>query len=171
MIPTGTSLSSAIVHEYHRLMNVVRSLDTSARKLKSIEWTAGNASVNDIIAYLIGWGNLLIGWYQAGLRAEIPQMPGEGFFKWDYVGLAKHFYTKYQYDTTEQQDQAFESVVVKIIEIVEHESTTGNLDIKGMWGWQTLPSGAVWSLHKWITVNTVAPYKRATTAIKKFASK
>ena len=125
-------------------------------------------SVADLVAYQIGWDKLLIDWYEAGLEGKMPLMPGEGFARWDYVGLAKHFYAKYAYDSGPEQLKKLHNVVLLIIEIVEKEYKSGNLDKMGVWLWCTLRSGKQWPLSKWIMVNTVAPYKRAVSLVKKF---
>lgn len=161
-------LSQAIQKEYNKLISILLDIEPGYRVIKTIDGTGGKVTVSDVIAYQIGWGNLLINWYEAGLKGKMPQMPGEGFTKWDYVGLAKHFYQKYQYDGHKKQEQEFRKIVKKVVNIAEHEYQSGNLDKKGVWAWCTLPSGKQWPLSKWIIVNTAAPYKRAAILIRKF---
>jgi hypothetical protein len=154
-------LSKEIVAAYEKLRAVVQPLSREVRLI------AGNAgSVADLIAYQIGWGTLLIGWYEAGIRGKVPIMPGEGFTKWDYAGLAEHFYQKYHIDAYVQQEKVLEEVVKRIVEIVEREYSMGNLDKLGIWQWCTLSSGKQWPLSKWVRVNTVSPYVRATRLVK-----
>ena len=162
-----SSLNTDIAKEYNNLLFVLASIKPHDRMIKAIDGTGGKVSVADLVAYQIGWGNLLIGWYETGLTGKMPQMPGEGFTTWDYTGLAQHFYKKYQYDSSSKQEQEFHAIVTKIIAIVEHEHQTKNLDTLGAWPWCTLASGKQWSLRKIVTVNTVAPYKRATALIRK----
>lgn len=161
-------LSDLIKKEYNNLVFVLEDVALSDRTIKTIDGTGGKVSVTDLIAYQIGWGNLLIGWYETGLKGRMPQMPGEGFTKWDYVGLARHFYQKYQYDSGKNQEQELYNTVIKIIAIVEHAHQTKNLDTFGTFAWCTLSSGKQWPLSKFVAVNTVAPYKRATALIRKF---
>ena len=52
--------------------------------------------------------------------------------------------------------------------MVKKEHETGNLNKIGVWPWCTLASGKQWPLSKWIRVNTVSPYKRAASMIRKF---
>jgi hypothetical protein len=96
-------------------------------------------------------------------------MPGEGFSTWDYVGLAHHFYKIYRFDSFDEQMKEFTRLVTHILEIVEKEHRSGNLDKINVWEWCTLPSGKQWPLSKWITVNTASPYKRAAQALRKFS--
>lgn len=156
-----------ILREYRRLVEFVNRIPPSARKLKTIDGTGGMVSVADLIAYQIGWGQSVIRWVQAGIRGEMPEMPGNGFSTWNYIGIAQHFYRTYQFDEAVEQMQCFEQTVLSILEIVKREEKAGNLDRIGVWPWCTLPSGKEWPLSKWIRVNTASPYKRAFSLIKK----
>lgn len=161
-------LSEAIQAAYNILIDLIVQVPLQYRTIKTIKGTGGKVSVADIVAYQIGWGKLLVGWYETGLKGEVPDMPGEGFLKWDYTGLARHFYIKYQYDSSDEQAKEFCGVVSKIVAIVEKEYQRGNLDRGGAWDWCTLESGKQWPLSKWVTVNTSSPYKKAAGLVKKF---
>lgn len=164
-------LAQSIQKEYNKLIDIVSQIPSQQHMVKSIEGTRDTMSVADIIAYHIGWGKLLLGWYEAGCKKKIPQMPGEGFTKWDYTALARHFYTKYHYDGADEQIKTLHTIVKKIIAIVEHEYSTGNLNKIGVWDWCTLQSGKKWPLSKWIIVNTASPYKKSYTSIRKLKKK
>lgn len=161
-------LGLEIQREYERLSQLVAEVPVSLRKTKKMEGTGGKVSVADLIAYQIGWGKCVIGWYETGIKGQIPAMPGEGFTSWDYVRIAEHFYQKYQCNDAEEQNTLFRVVVGQILEIVEREDQTGNLDKLGVWSWCTLQSGKEWPLSKWIKVNTCAPYKRAILQLRRF---
>lgn len=161
-------LSQAIQKEYNKLIEVMLQIPEKEYTKKIIDGTGGKISIIELVAYQIGWGKLLLSWYEAGLKGAMPDMPGEGFTKWDYVGLAKHFYKKYSYNNFDQQIKEFNEVVKYIIAVVEIEYQKGNLDMLGVWAWCTLSSGKLWPLSKWVRVNTVAPYKRAINLIKKY---
>lgn len=157
-------LSKEIEKEYKRLVKVVTDLPIKVRTLKKIDGTGGKVSVEEIIAYQIGWGRCLIRWYEEGIQGRMPEMPGEGFSNWDYVGIAKSFYQQY---AVKEQMKMFDQVVFRILDIVAFEDRLGRLDQIGVWSWCTLPSGKQWPLSKWIRVNTASPYKRAFGLIKK----
>lgn len=167
----NAQLSQEIQKSSLRLMTMINPLSTSFRNIKEIDGTGGKISINDLIAYQIGWGRLVIQWYEAGINGEKPLMPGDGFSVWDYVEIAKHFYKKYQYDGALCQQQEFDQIVSQILNIVEKEHQSGNLDEIGIWSWCTLPSGKKWPLSKWIKVNTASPYKRACNLIRKLINK
>jgi hypothetical protein len=161
-------LSKSIQKEYNKLINLVVKIPEKDRYALIIDGTGGiKINVDDVIANQIGWGNLLLGWYEAGLQDRLPEMPGEGFTTWDYPALAQLFYKKYQYKDSNEQAKHFFRIVKQIIDIVEKEHNTKNLDKEGVWRWCQLSSGREWPLSKWITVNTVTPYKSAALAIKK----
>lgn len=147
-------LSQSIAKEYNALIKTILSAHTYSKAMQ------------DSIAYQIGWGTLLISWYQAGIEHKTIVMPGAGFSTWDYKGLAEHFYQKYAAPRDTQLTQ-FHGIVSRIIHVAEKEHATGNLTKVGVWDWCTLKSGKLWPLQKWIQVNTVAPYKRARAQIKK----
>ena len=161
------TLVQDIQREKDRLVKIADSLPPSLWALKKIDGTGGKVSIRDLIAYQIGWGKCLIRWYEIGLSGELPEMPGEGFSTWNYVAIAKHFYQKHLYDSPDQQITVFQQIVARILEIIEKEYQSGNLDQIGIWPWCTLPSGKQWPLSKWIRVNTASPYKRAATLIIK----
>jgi hypothetical protein len=154
---------------YDRLIKALNILPTSVRTLKVIDATGGKVSASDLIAYQIGWGKCVIQWYEAGMRGENPELPGEGFSTWNYTAIAHHFYKKYHYDGLNEQMKVFQEVVSTLLEIVETEHQANRLDQTNVWTWCTLSSGKHWPLSKWIRVNTVSPYKRAAQLIKKAA--
>lgn len=160
-------LSTTILNSYKTLISVSSQVPLAYKNLKLIQATGGALSVCDLIAYQIGWGKLLIHWYNSGLQSENIVMPGHGFSTWDYTGLAKYFYSKYGYDGHTIQLEEFKKVITLIIKIVDSEYASGNLEKIGVWDWCTLPSGKQWPLSKWVIVNTSSPYKRATALIRK----
>jgi len=161
-------LEDSIQREYGRLIALLATIPPSQRTRKEIDGTGGKVSISDLIAYQIGWGKCLIRWYEAGIKNEAAELPGEGFSTWNYVGIATHFYQKYAFDQAEQQAREFENVVGRILRIVEEEHRSGNLEKIGIWPWCTLQSGKQWPLSKWIQINTSSPYKRAHSLIASY---
>lgn len=154
-------LRNDILDAHKKLMQSIAKIPGNAFFKKSYDMSGVQVSTADIISYQIGWGELLIYWYQSGIQKIEVAMPGDGFDKWDYNGIALHFYKKYSHLSYDALLHTFNSVVATIIQIVDNESALGNLDKPGVWKWCTLKSGKEWPLSKWIRVNTIAPYKRA----------
>ena len=44
----------------------------------------GDWSAKDVLAHLIEWEQMVLGWYAAGLRGETPALPAEGY-KWSQL--------------------------------------------------------------------------------------
>jgi hypothetical protein len=160
-------LSQEIQKVYKVLTQLISQIPITQRNVACIEGNQGQISVSELIAYQIGWGRLLVGWYESGIQHKNPEMPGEGFSKWDYNSLAKHFYQKYHLDGSSKQLALFHETVERIISIVETEHRAGQLDKIGAWDWCTLKSGKQWPLSKWVRINTIAPYKKAAMFIRK----
>lgn len=162
----NSELSQKIHLSYEGLICTISDIPKESF-FEELHFTAGKVSPADIIAYQIGWGNLLIYWYEAGLRHEPIIMPGYGFDKWDYNAIAKHFYQKYSYVSKQEYIDEFSKLVTKIIYITEQEHLSGNLDKTGIFAWCSLKSRKDWPLSKWIKVNTVSPYNRAILLISR----
>jgi hypothetical protein len=166
-----TQLDKTLLEEYRKLKNAIELISAKQYLIQDIELMNEKISMRNLIAYQIGWGTLLVGWYETGVRGEIPIMPGEGFDTWDYHAIAHHFYKKYHLKSIHAQLEVFDALIHRIVSIIEKELELDRLDKLGVWKWCTLKSGKKWPLSKWIQVNTIAPYKRArillTRKIKK----
>ena len=156
-----TCLIDDIMSHYQKLLGAISKISKEKFFKKSYTMSGIEVSAADIIAYQIGWGELLIYWYRSGIQGIEIIMPGCGFDKWDYQNLALLFYKKYSCFSYDEILGAFDKIVIEIVQIVEQESVSGNLDKLGVWKWCNLKSGKQWPLRKWIRVNTIAPYKRA----------
>ena len=147
---------------------LVKNLPEDLTHKKIIEgFVKEETSICNVISYLIGWGNMLIEWYEQGLTGKDFVMPGQGFAKWDYAKIAQHFFQKYHQNTLTQQLALLEKTISQIVSIIKKEDTHGNIEKLGVWKWCTLKSGTQWPLSKWITVNSTAPCTRAITKIRK----
>ena len=163
----NSPLGFEIQNAYQKLKTLIQTIPCDLLLLKNIEFGNHSVSIADLVAYQIGYGKRLLDWYQSGVEGTKVHMPGDGFSKWDYPAIAKHFFEKYHLDGNKMQWAFFESTVEKILSLTEIEYQNGNLDKLGVWQWCTLTSGKEWPLSKWITVNTKSPYKRAYRLISK----
>ncbi len=57
--------------------------------------TRGGWSVKDILAHLVEWQEMNLGWYAAGLRGEKPAMPAPGFTLRELPRLNQMIYRKH----------------------------------------------------------------------------
>ena len=111
--------------------------------------TVGEWSVKDMMAHLIEWEQMCLGWYQAGLRGESPSLPALGF-KWN--------------QTPQLNQQIFEKWRKRpLTEIIErfhashHEILTV---IKGLSNEQLFTSGQ----YAWTKKNTLGTYMVSATS-------
>jgi hypothetical protein len=58
--------------------------------------TRGGWSVKDILAHLVEWQRMALGWYEAGLRGEKPAMPAPGYTLRELPRLNHDIYVRYR---------------------------------------------------------------------------
>ncbi len=74
-------LLAAIAKEYTALEATLEPLSPEQMSAPGGEW---EWSVKDILAHLIDWQQMLLGWYRAGQRGEKPAVPAPGY-KWNQM--------------------------------------------------------------------------------------
>ncbi|AEV69926.1 ClbS/DfsB family four-helix bundle protein [Acetivibrio clariflavus] len=119
-----------------------------------------------MIAYQLGWIDLVMGWDRAEAEGKTVVTPCEGY-KWNNLGaLYQSFYDKFSsYSLTELQDlfkDKVRSFVCWLDGFTEEE-----LFIAGSRKWaSSTPSN--WPVWKWVHINTVAPFKSFRSKIRKW---
>ena len=153
-------LLSAIQMRYQKLLKELKTIPEDQSRHRIIE---GDISICDIMAYQIGWGNLLIGWHLTEKEGGTPLLPKKGYL-WTQLGrLAHHFYDEYATQSFEELNTLFEKTVTHIISIIEGLSEDDLYKI-GRYRW----CGTKWPLGRWVSVNTAAPYKSACAKIRQW---
>ncbi len=61
-------LNKHIQKEYNDLLLVISAIAPNDCMIKDIDGTGGKVNIPDLIAYQIGWGNLVIYWYETGVK-------------------------------------------------------------------------------------------------------
>lgn len=123
----------------------------------------GDVSCCDIVAYQIGWGELLLGWDKSELAGVAAVMPAAGF-KWNQLGdLAISFYqTHRDLSLAQLRDmffQLFQDLCYWIDNLTEQELFE---PLVRQW------TGDKWAMVKWIQINTIAPYQSARTKVRRW---
>ncbi len=78
--PTSkTDLLTAINQERGALEAILKTLTPKQMIEPGV---VGEWSVKDVLAHLVEWEQMVLGWYRAGLRGDIPEMPAPGY-KWN----------------------------------------------------------------------------------------
>lgn len=115
-------------------------------------------SLNDLVSYLIGWGQLVLKWQKNYNNVELIDFP-ETNYKWNELGrLAQKFYLDYKEYNSQELIQLLDTVVSKILQNIE-ETTNFDLYEKPWYG--------KWTLGRMIQFNTASPYNNAKNRIAK----
>ena len=145
-------------------VKLVRELETVPADLAGIRELDGHAagtvmSVNDLLAYLIGWGELVLKWVQARRAGADPDFPETGY-KWNALGaLAQKFYSDYAMLSYQERMERLETVKTQILGVVDEEAGKGLYEP----GWY-----GKWSLGRMIQFNTSSPYANARGRLRKW---
>ena len=119
-----------------------------------------------MIAYQLGWMELLLGWEreeQAGATVVTPA-PG---FKWNQLrGLYESFYQSWETNAVDDLINRFEVLLDEVVQLV-NGLTEAELFESGQRAWASSTPSA-WPVWKWIHINTVAPFTTFRTKIRKW---
>ncbi|MCT6881385.1 ClbS/DfsB family four-helix bundle protein [Snodgrassella alvi] len=119
-----------------------------------------------MIAYQLGWLDLVKSWDDDELAGKIPTLPAEGY-KWNQLGtLYQHFYKIYQDYSLQELITLFNEKLViwnNWIESLDDDT----LFIKDTRNW-TKPFPESWTVARFIHINSVAPFKSFRTKIRKW---
>lgn len=119
----------------------------------------------EMIAYQIGWLNLLMSWEKDELFGKEVITPTPEY-KWNQLGqLYQSFYSRYNNLTLEELLHIFcvskDNLILCIENLTEKE-----LFGVGVRKWTV--TKANWPMWKWIHINSVAPFKSFRTKIRKW---
>ncbi|GIN73308.1 hypothetical protein J14TS2_37830 [Bacillus sp. J14TS2] len=121
---------------------------------------------SQMIAYQLGWINLILSWEQDNKNGKEVITPTPDY-KWNNLGgLYQSFYDQYAEYSLEKLIKMFEHDVNKIIQLVESYNDKELFEQGGRQWAATTPSS--WPIWKWIHINTVAPFKSFRTKIRKW---
>lgn len=109
----------------------------------------GSWSVKDVFAHLTAWHQMALGWYEAGLRGESPELPAPGF-KWNQTpALNEQIYEQYRDMPLDEVMAAFERTNATTMALI------AQLSDEELFG----PSR-----HAWTGNNTLGTYFVSTTS-------
>ncbi len=76
-------------------------------------------SVKDVLAHLAEWEQLLLAWYQAGLRGDVPPLPAPGYSWRQMDELNQVIYEKYRDEPSEGVLDFFRTSYLQVLEAVQ----------------------------------------------------
>jgi len=161
-IPKDKSeLLAAIVDNYKNLVNELANIPIELTTIKALEGHSKNTlmSINNLVAYLIGWGQLVLKWNDRkdnGLDVDFP----ETGFKWNELGqLAQKFYRDYDKDDFKALVEKLDKTTNDILGLIESKTNTELY--KTSWYDK-------YTLGRMIQLNTSSPFKNAKDRIRKW---
>lgn len=159
-VPTSkTELLAAVTTTFNRLMDdLVEVPPNRARETTMNGHVHGtNVSPADLVAYLIGWNELVLKWLDQDDRNESVEYPEVGF-KWNQLGLlAQKFYA--DHSTLEWNDllNRLEDAKTRLTKTITARSDD---ELYGA-AWY-----GKWTKGRMIQFNTSSPYANARTRLR-----
>ncbi|MGL5715531.1 MAG: ClbS/DfsB family four-helix bundle protein [Paraclostridium sp.] len=119
-----------------------------------------------MIAYQLGWMNLILDWETQEKKGQNVITPAPNY-KWNNLGgLYELFYKKYDEYSLKELCIMFVETEEKIIELINTYTDIELFQQGGRHWSSSTPSN--WPIWKWIHINTVAPFESFRTKIRKW---
>ena len=116
-------------------------------------------SVCDTLAYLIGWGKLVLKWHSRSEQGQKVDFPETGY-KWNELGqLAQSFHEQYQNWSYASLLKEHKATVQEIVGLIDRLDNHSLYEI----AWYEK-----WTLGRMIQLNTSSPMKNMRTKVRKF---
>lgn len=132
---------------------------------RDIEVEGVDRTPAEIIAYQIGWLQLVMGWDKAEKAGQKVHMPKEGY-KWNRLGdMYQAFYEECKPYTLEQLRQQFQLLEQQFQDWLD-TLTEEELFTQGVRQWTG--DNPTWPMVRWIKINTISPFTNFRTKIRKW---
>lgn len=154
-------LIEAIQNNYRKLELDLQSIPEELTRNKELEGHAKGTkmSICDLVAYLVGWGQLVLKWHQSETEHKTINFPETGY-QWNELGLlAQKFYRDYkELDYGELQENLKQTVqqILTVIDQTDEETLYQK------------PFYKHYPLGRMIQLNTSSPYKNARGRVRKW---
>lgn len=120
----------------------------------------GEWSVKDILAHLFDWEQRFLGWYEAGLGGEVPEIPAPGI-KWSQLRiLNQQVFEKHRNRRLEDVRTEFQSSFTKVLDTIEEIPESDIFEI-GKYVWTGKEN-----IGGFILANTANHYQWAKSRIR-----
>ncbi|OJY27541.1 MAG: hypothetical protein BGP11_15935 [Rhodobacterales bacterium 65-51] len=154
-------LLDAISKTFSNLISDLERVPPELARTASMEGHAAGTMMSpaDLVAYLLGWSELVLRWLDRDDRGEVVEFPETGF-KWNQLGfLAQKFYADYQH-------LDWQNLLIRLAaanrRLVEAISSRTNDELYGR------PWYGKWTKGRMIQFNTSSPYANARVRIRKW---
>lgn len=157
-----TELLKEIDVEKSKLDALLERLDASDMTKNGV--TPGGWSVKDILAHLVGWQDMLFGWFEAGERGETPDVPGRGLSWRETPKLNELIYRDHADRPLADVIEDFEQGHKKMLGLIDTVSESDFVET-GRYAW----AGTSWCLSDYVRANTASHYRWASGHIRRWA--
>ena len=154
-------LRKAILTNYDKLRSELLIIDPKLSTEYCLEGHARGTlmSINNLLAYLVGWGQLVLKWIDTKDRNEKVDFPETGY-KWNELGkLAQKFYKDYKDDSFMVLQEKLSAIVSQILDVIECRSNAELYEV---------PWYEKWTMGRMIQFNTSSPYNNARGRLRKW---
>ena len=154
-------LLDAINTQYEKLLTVIQQVPTQRFNECSLEGHAKGTqmSVANLLAYLVGWNELVLKWLDADAAGNAIDFPETGF-KWNQLGqLAQKFYRDYEGIAFEPLLDRLDTAKQRIVSIIQSRDNTELYEC---------PWYEHWTMGRMIQFNTASPYENARGRLRKW---
>jgi hypothetical protein len=125
--------------------------------------TLAGWSVKDILGHLIGWQQMNLDWYAAGLRGETPEIPAPGLTWRDIRKLNDRIYRKHRRRSLNAVLEDYHAFHKKMLDLIDDVSDRDFVTV-GRFAW----AGPTWTLSDYVRANTASHYRWACKHIRKW---
>lgn len=151
----------AIENSYSKLKTDLSDIPSELTNIKELDGHAKGTemSISDLVAYLIGWSELVLKWNRKKDNGQNVEFPETGF-KWNELGkLAQKFYSDYENIDYKTLLTKLDKNVGKILDLIKADDNAGLYE---------KPWYEKWTKGKMIQLNTSSPYKNARSRVRKW---
>jgi hypothetical protein len=144
----------------------IKEFDGIAETDKDIRVDEADRTPQEMIAYQLGWMDLIRSWDSDELAGKEVVTPAPGC-KWNQMGeLYRGFYEKYSAYTLERLREMFTAAVGDTVKWFQGFTDDEIFEPGGRkWAASTASNWPIW---KWVHINTVAPFKSFRGKIRKW---
>lgn len=161
-VPTNKNeLLKAITTNYGKLKKDLLTVPHDFTTIMELEGHSRGTlmSVNNLVAYLVGWGQLVLKWNRKKDNNEQVDFPETGY-KWNELGrLAQKFYEDYKDDNYPALLGKLDKTVSEILSLIDNKTNGELYEV----AWYEK-----WTLGRMIQFNTSSPYTNARGRIRKW---
>lgn len=158
---TKEELQKAIETNYCKLKKELATIPEEFWEAKELQGHSKGTmmNINNLVAYLIGWGQLVLKWNRKKDNSEVVDFPETGY-KWNALGkLAQKFYDDYKEKDVVSMKELLDNTVKEILRLIESKSNEELYEVS----WYEK-----WTLGRMIQFNTASPYSNALSRIRKW---